>query len=74
MGALAQDTKRSEIKRKMDVAHLPETMEVHDRAQKKFIKLDAPLRWGIPLAAPGTESFPNFRHIQKWCTIEFIPI
>jgi multiple sugar transport system substrate-binding protein len=42
VGALAQDVKRSKIKGKIGTAHLPGTLEVYDRAQKKFVKLEAP--------------------------------
>jgi multiple sugar transport system substrate-binding protein len=42
VGALAQDTKRSKITGKVGAAHLPGNMEVYDRAQKKFIKLNEP--------------------------------
>jgi len=42
VGALVQDPQRSKIKGKMGASILPGVMEVYDRGQKQFVKMDLP--------------------------------
>jgi len=46
VGSLVQDETRSKIKGKLGCSVLPGTMEVYDRSQNAFVKLDAPNVWG----------------------------